>query len=464
MIEENPIVLTQWRMFRRTGVAAPLAVAGLTSLGVVFSHLYDDSHRAGLSFSTWKSGLSHYWLLLTGELLLLLVVAPLTICVTLARERSEGQLDGNRLTPSPTEVLAAGYWLGPGARYAAMSALLAVGGLVVALTSPFGMPWWLGTQWAIWSSALFVWLLAALLGVATSASGGAAIFLLLGFFAGIASTSGSQNVPKFLLPIATLSEFREFRGWESVWDGTVKLYGFRLPSTLVGFALQLAFGVFAWRAFVRKIRRPTAAAFTDGDALAVYALLVFAQHMLTTKSVGHQHTEQMLFTHLILAGVGLLLVGAQAMGAPTSVFTLPAQARPPVVHTAPARAVALAAIAGSALWLFEPVPLPLQLVRVSHYFVMFVVLAAVIEASMARYGSRGPGVMALAFFVLWLLPLLGALFDLPDVARFSILGPTATFARHVSIGEVYLSWTAPVTFHLVVTAAMLAGWWAVRTS
>ena len=117
---------------------------------------FHSPQEAGKIFYGWIIGV---------EILVLIVGGFSRISKTLADERKAGLLDSNRLTPLKPSQIVIGYWFGAPLREFYMSAILAAIGLVMVLLGRLPLTLWLGTQILIASTALFLGLLAVLIGL-----------------------------------------------------------------------------------------------------------------------------------------------------------------------------------------------------------------------------------------------------------------------------------------------------------
>jgi hypothetical protein len=483
---ENPILLTHKRLAHRAGVLAAVLLAALIgssflaglvvclTTSTVFR--YASPQEAGKVFYGWTIGV---------EILVLIAGGFSRISRTLADDRKGGLWDSNRLTPLKPAEIVTGYWFGPALREFYMGAVLAGIGLVIVGLAGLPLTLWLGTQVLIFSTALFFGLLALLTGMAFQRPQGSIVLLLLLFFPMFSFTLSKFTLINFLLPAyAIVSLFRNstaigrFGEGFGAWGGWPELFVLPVPPILLSLGLQLAVGIFIWRAAVRKTANPFQPLLLRWEAIAIFALLVVVQHSLiwriwaggfpTGGLTRHVYGENSLLS-IIHAGTMLVGVLILAFASP-----LPERVRVEALRAGSANlrrvfdrsavslALALAlvvAIASLTQFVFSfqryGTAWALATGNVLAFFLMFSLL---LEVCRLRFKRRALGFVALWLFILCLLPfILAAVFSNGALVKLSFLAPGVSALADTGTDELkYLvGWTL---VHLSVVVLLLIAW------
>ena len=287
-LNDNPIFLTQKRLVHRAGVLAAILIAALIGLSLLVRpdrlsrragefRVFDRRRTRAKCFTAGSIGV---------EILVLVIGGFSRISQALANERKAGLWDSNRLTPLKPWQLVTGYWFGSPLREFYMAVVLAGIGLVIVLLGRLSLMLWLGTQILIFSTALFFGLLAVLLGlVAQRPQGG---FDPAGVF--FSSNSRPFGMPKFivtnfLLPIYGIANlFRDAGDSTMIFPSAMErpARDFR-PANLsspVEPRSATAHRRFLWRAVIRKTANPFQPLMLRWEAVAIFGILLFAQHGL----------------------------------------------------------------------------------------------------------------------------------------------------------------------------------------
>lgn len=452
-IAENPIFLTQKRLTHRAGVLAAILIAaliGLSLLSGLIAYLADprdfgfsSPQDAGKMFYGWTIGV---------EILVLVIGGFSRISNVLANERKAGLWDSNRLTPLQPSQLVVGYWFGAPLREFYMSAILAAIGLVIVVLGRLPLMLWLGTQILIFSTALFFGLLAVLAGLVAQRPQSAFVFLILFFFLQFPSfTMPKFFLTNFLLPIyGIVSLFNynhdsgaDFANYE--WSGLPQLFGLPIYPILLSLALQFLVGFFFWRAAVRKTTNPFQPLMLRWEAVAIFSILLAAQHGLIwgqwngqfpepAKAINRYNDRDSLLS-IVHCGTILLAVIILAAASPQ-----PESVRMKVMRlgvknlaaifsgSAVSLAVALAVLAAVVL-LSQCVfsfanSWEIYFIAVGNLLTFFLVFSLLVEFCRLRFRRRALGFVALWLFVLCVLPfILAGVFSNAAIGKLSLLSP-----------------------------------------
>jgi hypothetical protein len=451
-LNDNPIFLTQKRLVHRGGVLAAILIAaliGLSLLSGLIAYLADpinfnfhSPQEAGKMFYGWTIGV---------EILVLVIGGFSRISNTLGNERKAGLWDSNRLTPLKPWQLVTGYWFGSPLREFYMAVILAGIGLVIVLLGRLSPALWLGTQLLIFSTALFFGLLAVLASLVAQRPQSASAFLLLFFFLQFPSfTMPKFLVTNFLLPIYGMANFfRDVADTDSAdfldsWNGLPEVFGLPVYPILLSLALQLIVGVFLWRAAVRKTTSPFQPLFLRWEAIALFAIILVAQHgliwglwrghFLTTADQGRYYDRESI---LSIVHCGTLLLGTIVLAfsspQPESVRVKALRLglkSPGAIFSGSAVSLALALAAVAALALLTQCALSLAdsweiyLIAVGNLLSFFLIFSLLLEFCRLRFRRRALGFVALWLFVLCVLPfILAGVFTNAAIGKLSLLSP-----------------------------------------
>jgi len=436
----NPVFLTQMRLVHRAGVLAPVLIAALTGLSLVAGLLYCfAAPSAFLSFSSREIGRMFYGWLIAMQMLVLVVGGFSRITRVLADDRKAGLWDSNRLTPMKPSELVIGYWLGAGLREFYMNAVLMALGLIIIAIARLPFALWLGSQILLFSTALLFGLIAVATGIAAQRPQGGLLFLLIFIFAQLLSFLQPRfMLTNFLVPVyATLHLFST----EAEWSQMPEFFGLRVHPIPYTLCLQLVVGCFLWRALVRKTANPFQPLLRRREAVALFGVLVLAQHGLTWGlwrgefgiANGLPDREPML----AIVHAGTLLAGALVLALASPIpERVRVEAlrqgfrdlRPVFARSAVAPGLALAAIAAAALlsqcllsfstsWLA-------CLVAGGNLLSFFAIFSLSLEFCRLHFERRAIEVFVLVLFVLCLLPfVLAGVLSESALCRLSLLSP-----------------------------------------
>ena len=451
-LNNNPIFLTQKRLVHRGGVLAAILIAaliGLSLLSGLIAYLanpiyfnFRSPQDAGKIFYGWTIGV---------EILVLVIGGFSRISNTLGNERKAGLWDSNRLTPLKPWQLLTGYWFGSPLREFYMAVVLAGTGLVIVLLGKLPPALWLGTQLLIFSTALFFGLLAVLVSLVAQRPQGASAFLLLFFFLQIPSIT----MPKFLLtnsllPIYGMANFfRNVPDTDSAdflnsWNGLPEVFGLPVYPLLLSLTLQLIVGFFLWRAANRKTASPFQPLFLPWEAIALFAIVLVAQHGLiwglwrghflaTADKERYYDRESILsIVHcgtLFLGTIVLAFSSLQPESVRLKALRLGLK-NPGAIFSSSAVSLAfvLAAVAATALLTQCALSLAdsweLYLIAVGNLLSFFLVFSLLLEFCRLRFKRRALGFVALWLFILCVLPfVLAGVFSNAGIGKLSLLSP-----------------------------------------
>jgi hypothetical protein len=437
---QNPVFLTQKRLVHRAGILAPVLISALFGLSLVAALIYSVVAPAAFpAFSAREVGKLLYGWLIGLQTLVLVVGGFSRIARVLADDRKAGLWDSNRLTPMKPSEVVAGYWLGAGLREFYMSAVLtAIGLLLVGLARlPFTL--WLGSQALLFSTALLFGLIAVATGMGAQRPQGGLLFLLIFIFAQLLSFFQPRfMLTNFLVPIYAIQNLFSA---EAEWSQWPEFFGLPVHPIPYSLCLQWVVGCFLWRALVSKTANPSQPLLRRRKAVALFAVLIVAQHGLTwglwrgefQVQPGLSIREPMLaYVHAatLLAGA---LVLALTSPSPERLRVEALQegfrdCRTVFARSAIAPGLALAAIAAAALLsqCFRSLStswLPC-LVAGGNLLAFFAIFPLLLEFCRLRFERRAPGFFILGLFVLGLLPfMLAAAFSQSAIGRWSLLSP-----------------------------------------
>jgi hypothetical protein len=452
-LTDNPIFLTQKRLVHRAGVLAAVLIAaliGLSLLSGLVAYLvgprnfdFHSPQDAGRMFYGWVIGV---------EILVLVLGGFSRILNVLANERKAGLWDSNRLTPLHPWQLITGYWFGAPLREFYMAVILAGIGLVIVLLGKLSPMLWFGTQLLIFSTALFFGLLAVLTGLVAQRPQNAAGFLLLFFFLQLPSFAMPKFLlTNFLLPVFGIANLFLDGGdagnsnFISNWNGLPEIFGLPIYPILLSLFLQSAIGVFLWRAATRKTANPFQAPLLRWEAVAVFAILVAAQHGLmwglwnghfpAPASGSRRFFEADSLLSIVHGSTLLLGIVVLAFNSPQ-----PEQVRVEALRlgfkdlgaifprSAVSLALALTGVAAAALLtqcaLSFAGSWKIYAVAVGNLLDFFLIFVFLLEFCRLRFKRRALGFVALWLFALCVLPcILAVVFTTSALGRLSLLSP-----------------------------------------
>jgi hypothetical protein len=449
----NPVFLTQKRLVHRVGVLAAVLIAVLIGLSLLSGLIAYLSAPMSFGFrSPQEAGRVFYGWIIGVEILLLVIGGFSRISKVLAEERKAGLLDSNRLTPLKPAQIVIGYWFGPPLREVYMSTMLAAIGLVVVLLGRLPVTLWFGTQILIVSTALFLGLLAVLIGLVSQRPQNGAVvpavlIVLLPLFSFIMPKYLLSN---FLLPvysIVNLFNARELADNSSIrdWSGSPEIFGAPIPPIVLSLGLQIIIGIFLWRAAVRKTAHPFQSPLFRWEATMLFGILVCTQHGLMwgvwrghfpeVCNGAHNFADEAPMLSIVHCGTLLLAAVVLAFASPQPERVRVEALRTGVgnfslafSHSALPLALVLLAVAGMALftqcaaaisstWMIFAVAFG----NLLDFFLVFVLL---LEFCRLRFGRRALGFVGLWLFVLCVLPfILAGVFSEAAIGRLSLLSP-----------------------------------------
>jgi hypothetical protein len=437
-IADNPIFLTQKRLVHRAGVMAAVLIAAILG-GCLLAGLMASTSppRAGRMYYGWALGL---------EFLVLVWGAFGRVSRTLADDRKAGLWDSNRMTPMPPSQLVTGYWFGSALREYYMGAVLAAVGLVIVVIGELPITLWVGTQLLVITTTIFFGLLGVLMGLAFQRPQGGVILLVGYVFIQIFSlTWPGSLITNFLMPIYPIVHL--FHGGSMLqdlsrdWNGLPALFGVPVHPILICVALQFGVGWFLWRAAVRKTANPFQPLLPRLEAVALFALLMAAQHGLIwhhwrgqygTVNGGVRADAVLGIVHGATMLIGMFILAfASPQPERVRVEALRTGLRGPgfvFARSSVSLALLLAAVAGAGFWtqfsLSFGATWKIYLVVAANLLALFLIFSLMLEFCRLRFQRRAHGFVALGLFVLCLLPfILAVVFRWAAIARFSLLSP-----------------------------------------
>jgi len=454
-LNDNPIFLTQKRLVHRGGVLAAILIAALVGLSLLSGLIAYLADPLNFNFpSPQEAGKMFYGWVIGVEILVLVVGGFSRISRTLAEERKAGLWDSNRLTPLKPTQLVTGYWLGSPLRELYMAAVLAGIGLVIVLLAKLSVTLWLGTQILIFSTALFFGLLAVLVGMVFQRPQGGVIFLLaLFFFQSFSFTMPKLMLTNFLLPTYGIANLFMESGNSSnddsirEWSGLPQIFGLPVYPILLSLGLQLIVGVFLWRSAVRKTAKPFQPLMLRWEAVAIFGILLVAQHGLIW-GIWHGHFPEIQswagrprfyesepLISIVHCGTILLatIILAAASPPPESVRVKAMRLgvrNLGAIFPGSAVSLALALAAVAAVILLTQCALSfgssreIYLIAVGNLLAFFLIFSLLLEFCRLRFKRRALGFVALWLFVLCVLPfILAGVFTNAAFGKLSLLAP-----------------------------------------
>ena len=479
---QNPIFLTQKRLVHRAGVLAAVLIAallGLSLLSGLIAYLTDPTtfgfrsgREAGKTFYGWVIGL---------EILVLIVGGFSRISRSLSDDRKAGLWDSNRLTPLQPAHLVLGYWLGAALREFYMALGLALFGLAIVVIGKLPVTLWIGTQVLVAGAALFFGLLAVLTGMAFQRPQ-SGILLLLAFivFQAFSLSRPRLLITNFLLPVYGIANLFQDQGAEPGrdWGGFPELFGLPIHPILFSLGLQCVVGIFLWRAAARKTISPFQPLLRRWEAVALFGVLIFAQHGLiwglwqgrfgappAADQIRDPDEPMLPIVHCgaILMGM-MVLAFASPQPERVRVAVLRAGAgnlRMIFSRSAASLALPLAAVAAAAL--FSQCALSISTgwkslaAAAGNLLALFLIFPLLLEFCRLRFHRRALGFFALSLFVLCALPfVLAGVFSNAGFGRISLLSPGAAALSDPAGEELNILLLTDLAHLLIATVLFLA--------
>lgn len=482
-LNENPIFLTQKRLAHRGGVLAPTLTAALIGLSLFAGMVAYRVRPGSFSFgSPQDAGMALYAWALGLEILFLVLGGFHRITTVLANERRAGLWDSNRLTPLKPWQLVTGYWLGAPLRETYMSIVLAAIGLLIVLLGRLSLVFWLGTQLLAFSTALFLGLLAIVLGLVFARPQNAMALIIPLFFAQIFSLSGPMFfVPDFLLPVYGIGNlFAENASTpgNSDWIGAPTVFGLHIHPILLTLALQAAVGIFLWRIAVRKTANPFQSPLFRWETIVLFAILVGVQQGLVwgqwhgyfpVSRAGASESAADFQFAVIHCGVMLLALVILGFASPP-----PERIRVKVMRlgiktaggyfsdSAVSLAFSLTAVAGIALLpqFFDSLVISWEIyvIAVANLLSVLLIFPLILEFCRLRHKRHAGGFVAFWLFVVCILPfILAAILGNGAIVKFSPFAPGCA-ALADSSNENLNSLLGIVAGHLGIACLLFIFW------
>ncbi len=406
--------------------------------------------EAGKTFYAWT---------IAAEILVLVIGGFSRVSRTLVEERKAGLWDSNRLTPMQPSQIVTGYWLGSALRELYMALTLAGTGLVIVVLAELPLTLWLGTQWLIFSAALFFWLIAILTANLSFSNGpqigvlAVLIFLVVQPFS---FTFPGFILTNFLLPsYGIVNLFQDNANStktysEHDWAQFPHFFNLPVPPILVSFALQLSLGILFWRGAARKTANPFKPLILRSEAMAIFGILLVAQHGLIwglwqgkfpdqaiTKRFYSSDDMSSLFPviHCGTIFLGILILAAASPQPETVRVTILRRNIKTLGAIFSQSAVSLALIlggfAGAVLFLHFAGSIAnsweTYLIAAGNLLGVFLIFALLFEFCRLRHRRRAVGFLALWLFALCFLPfILAMVFGNSAFAKLSLLAPGVT--------------------------------------
>ncbi len=489
-LNENPIFITQKRLVHRGGVLAAVLIAALIGLSLLAGLVafravpadfrgFNSVQEAGKTFYAWT---------IAAEILVLVIGGFSRIFRTLAEERKAGLWDSNRLTPLQPAEIVSGYWLGPALREFYMALTLAGTGLVIVVLAELPVTLWLGTQWLIFSAALFFWLIAILAGLSFQRSQiGVLAVLIFVVVQPFSFVFPGFVLTNFLLPsygIANLfQDPTSLAGNYSEHDWTQFPHFFSLPvpPILFSFALQMSLGILLWRGAMRKTANPFQPLILRSEALAMFGILLVAQHGLIWGLWQGKFPDLAISKHFVANNdmssllpvihcgtfFMALLILAAASPQPETVRVKILRRKITTLggifsQSAVSLAMIMGAFASAVLFLHFARSITksweIYLIAAGNSVAVLLVFALLFEFCRLHHGRRAVGFLALWLFALCFLPfILAGVFRMGTFANVSLLAPGVTALNSSPIDNLnYL--LGIVAAHFCLTLLLWIAW------
>jgi hypothetical protein len=449
-LTDNPIFLTQKRLTHRTGVLAATLIAALVGLSLLSGLVAYLADPSSFSFhSPPEAGKLFYGWVIGVEILALIIGGFSKISQVLAGDRKAGLWESNRLTPLKPMEIVTGYWFGSALREFYMGAVLAGLGLVIVVLAKLPVTLWLGTQVLILATALFLGLLGLLAGMAFQKPQSGIILLVPYFFIQMVSLEFTKfSIVNLVLPVYGVANlFSDGHNPQHDWSGWPELFGLSVPPIVLSLGLQLAVGIFVWRAAVRKTSNPFQPLLLRWEAVAIFSLLIVVQQALiwglwhggfgsapATYSYRYEINGAPMLS--VVHG-GTMLVGILILAFASP---LPEQVRVEALRTG--QGSLRLVFSRSAVWLAFALAGVAAIASVIHFIfsfkvdgtawalaavnllVFFLMFSLLLEFCRLRFQRRALGFVALWLFVLCVLPfILAGVFSNEALAKLSFLAP-----------------------------------------
>lgn len=283
---KNPIFLTEIRLVRRAGILAALIVATLVSVCLIVGLINYKINPNTFNFNSVEyAGVFFYSWIVLVESLVFYLMGYAKIAKTLVEERKSGLFDLNRLAPLSPSDIAFGYLLGPPLQEFFMGAILILAGLVIIGIAGLSFKLWFVTQILLLSTALFFGLFALVVGLVMRESRHVILFPALFFFFSLFSFAfHNKSIVSFLLPLNPIFEVaievsnRKFI--DPAFASPPFIFGQPINGVFLALCLQILLGVVFWRLAVGKIKNPEKPLIPLIDGIFMFALILLTQTAL----------------------------------------------------------------------------------------------------------------------------------------------------------------------------------------
>lgn len=487
---DNPIFITQRRLVHRAGVVVAIVLAAIIGGSFLAGLIAFMSGGSSFYFlSNAQAGKSFYGWVLAMELIILPIAGTARITRALSDDRRAGLWESNRLTPLKASELIAGYWFGSPLREVYAAGVFAVLGLVIVVLSGLPITFWLGTQVLVLSTALFLGLLGVLAGITAQRSeGGAMLFLMMIIVVPISMAQSRLLVTNFILPIFGIANL--FEGADNpsdTWFAPPTFFGVAVPALVFTLVLQFILAVFLWRAVTRKAANPFQLLLPRWEAVALFAVLLAAQHGLMwaawsghfpmeiggNRSYDNQDADIMGTVQICTMLLGMIML-AFASPQPEQVRLAALRAgqggyRLVLARSALWQAVAFGLLAGLFLltqfmfslgpeWNRQGHSREIYAIAVLNLLGFFLIFTLLLEVCRLRFRHGTMGFVGLGLFILCVLPfIIAGVFSNEGLGRFSLLAPgvvALSGSGDVDLGNLWLI----TAMHLGVIVLLLVFW------
>jgi hypothetical protein len=359
-----------------------------------------------------------------------------------------------------------------------MAVVLAGFGLLITLAGHLSPTLWLGTQLLILTTALFIGLIAVLAGMAFQKQQGGLIFLPLIFAWPLAFIAPSRMLTNFLLPIHGIANlFYDNDGHD--WNALPEIFTLPLPSIIYTVAAQAVIGWFIWRVAVRKTANPFQPLLLRWEAVAIFGILLAAQHGLIwsiwrgqfptgmeSSDRYSEHGSLLFMTHcgtILLAVILIALASPQPESVRVKALRL-GMKNSGAIFSESAVSLALALAGVNAIFLLTQCAgsfsnsWEIFLAAAGNLLTIFLVFALLLEFCRLQFRRRALGFVALLLFVVCALPfILAGVFSSEAVAKLSLLAPGA-FALANPREEDLNNLLGIVAAHFGLVVLLFIGW------
>ncbi|MGA2870478.1 MAG: hypothetical protein ABSF34_15130, partial [Verrucomicrobiota bacterium] len=227
------------------------------------------------------------------------------------------------------------------------------------------------------------------------------------------------------------------------WGGTPHIFGLPVSPVVLSLGLQFIIGIFLWRAATRKTANPFQPLLLRWEAVAIFGILLVAQHGLvwelwqgkfpTTVSSAYLDDSPVLsIAHCGIILLGIIILSFCSPQPETVRLKTLRQGIKNLKTIFPGSAVSLALIlaAVAAVGLFSQFAFAfatsweIYLVAVGNLLAVFLIFSLLFEFCRLRHKRRAFGFVALWLFVLCVLPfILAGVFSSSAFAKLSLLAP-----------------------------------------